>query len=79
MKITLWSTNCPKCNVIKKKLEQKCIKFDLVEDTDKVLEFGKLNNIMSAPLLEVENGVHKVYTFKDAVDFINSYKEGVIE
>ena len=68
MKITLWSTNCPKCNVIKKKLEQKGIKFDLVEDTDKVLEFGKLNKVMSAPILVIDD---QIMDFKAANDWIN--------
>lgn len=72
MKITLWSTGCPMCNVLKKKLDQKEIEYELIEDTDRVLEFGKQNKVMSAPLLEVQNGEHEIYTFKDAVSFVNS-------
>ena len=64
MDVTLWSTNCPKCNVLKSILEQKGIKFELVEDADKMIEKG----FMSAPILEVDG---KVMDFITAVKWVN--------
>ena len=63
MDVTLWSTNCPKCNVLKSKLEQKGIKFELVEDADKMIEKG----FMSAPMLEVDGSV---MNFPDAMKWV---------
>lgn len=68
MKITLYSTHCPKCKIIETKLERKSIEFKLIDDTEKVIQFGKENNIMSAPILVVDT---LVMDFKTANDWIN--------
>lgn len=68
MKITLWSTNCPKCNVLKIKLKAKKIDFELIEDKDKVVEFGNNCGITSAPILQVDDNY---YDFTQAVKWIN--------
>jgi len=64
MKVTLYSTNCPRCIVLEKKLNQKNIEFDLVSDEDTMINKG----FMTAPMLEVGN---EVYDFKGAVDWLN--------
>lgn len=53
MKVTLYSTNCPKCNILEKKLNEKAIAFDVVTDPDAIIEKG----FLSAPLLEVDGEV----------------------
>ena len=64
MKVTLYSTNCPRCIVLEKKLNQKNIEFDLVSDEDTMINKG----FMTAPMLEVDD---EVYDFKGAVDWLN--------
>ena len=64
----LYSTHCPRCKVLEMKLKQKNIDFEIIDDKDKVIEIGKANGIMSAPLLEI-NG--KIYDFTQAIAEIN--------
>lgn len=65
--VKLYTTHCPKCNVLEKKLKLSGISFEIVEDfdVDKMVEKG----FSSAPILEVD-GILKNYT--DAVKWINS-------
>lgn len=65
MAATLYSTHCPKCNVLEKKLKQKNISYEEVNDIEKMKEKGYL----SVPVLEVD-GVSM--DFKTASDWINS-------
>ena len=62
--IILYSTGCPKCNVLEKKLKAKDIDFVVVEGEQVIAEKG----FSEAPLLEVD-GVVK--TFPEAVQWIN--------
>lgn len=66
--VKLYSTNCSKCKVVELKLKQKNIDFELITDTDKVVEIGRKNNIMSAPILEADG---KYLDFTSAVKYIN--------
>lgn len=66
--ITLYSTHCPKCNVLEKKLNIKKLEYTLVEDEDLMVEKG----FLSAPMLEVDG---KVMTFKDAIDWLENLEE----
>lgn len=50
MKVTLFSTNCPKCKVLEAKLEQAGIECDVVTDENVMIEKG----FSSAPMLEVD-------------------------
>ena len=61
MNVILYSTNCPKCNVLKTKLELKNVSFDLVEDEDVMIAKG----FSSAPMLEVDDNI---------MDFISALK-----
>lgn len=65
MNVVLYSTNCPKCIVLEKKLTQKNIEFEVINDVKAIRKLGYL----TAPLLEV-NG--KIMDFKEAVDWINT-------
>ena len=65
MKVVLYSTHCPRCNVLEKKLQQKNIQYEEINDVDIMTEKG----YMSAPMLEVD-GVSM--NFKEAVDWVNS-------
>lgn len=63
-KIILYSTNCPKCNVLEKKLQSKNIDFELCNDVDLMLS----KEIQQAPYLEVDN---ELMDFSKAVKWVN--------
>lgn len=64
MKITLYSTGCPKCKVLKHKLEEKGIKYTENNSVDEMLSLG----ISQAPVLSVDN---KLFDFSTANDWVN--------
>lgn len=61
--ITLYTTHCPKCKVLEKKLAQKNIEY--VEVTD-IAEMQKLG-FKSAPILEVDG---KIMNQTDAIRWL---------
>lgn len=65
MKVTLYSTDCPKCKVLEKKLDNNGVAYETEKDIDKMLEKG----FVSAPMLEVD-GV--VMNFKEGIEWINN-------
>lgn len=56
----LYSTNCPRCEVLKKKLALANIEFEEENDVSKMQEKG----IMTAPMLEVDG---KMMDFSQAI------------
>lgn len=68
MKVILYSTHCPRCNVLTKKLEQKNIAYEEIND----IEIMKEKGYLTVPVLEVD-GVS--LDFKTASDWINSREE----
>lgn len=56
MKVTLYSTGCPKCNVLKKKLEAANINYTEVTDTDKVSQICNSTGFDSVPIIAIEDG-----------------------
>lgn len=65
MNVVLYSTHCPRCNVLAKKLQQKNISYEEVNDVEIMKEKGYL----TVPILEVDG---TIMDFKTAVDWINS-------
>lgn len=63
MNIILYSTHCPKCNVLEKKLSAFGYKYNVVTDEDLMVKKG----FMSAPMLEVDN---IIMDFKTAIDWV---------
>lgn len=61
--ITLYSTHCPRCNVLEKKLEKKGIEFELNEDIQILIKKG----FTTAPVLEVDG---KFMNFMEANKWI---------
>ena len=53
MNVILYSTNCPKCKVLEKKLGDSEIQYEVVTDEDLMIEKG----FSSAPMLEVDGTV----------------------
>ena len=65
MSVILYSTGCPKCKVLKAKLDNTWIKYEIVDDVDEMLRLG----ITTVPCLGVDG---KVLNFKESVDWVNS-------
>lgn len=65
MKVILYSTHCPRCNVLEKKLKQKNIPYEEVNDIAIMEEKGYL----SVPVLEVDD---VSMDFRTANDWINT-------
>ncbi len=53
MEVTLYSTGCPQCNVLKQKLDKKGISYNVETDIDKIIELG----FKTAPVLKVDSEV----------------------
>jgi glutaredoxin len=62
-KVVLYSTGCPKCNILKKKLSERNIEF--LENNDKN-EMIKLN-FVNVPILEVDGTRME---FKEAIEWV---------
>lgn len=65
--ITLFSTNCPKCKVLEKKLNDKKIEYKIETDIDKMFEL----DITQVPMLMIDD---KLYDFSRAVEWVNAYQ-----
>lgn len=65
-KMTLFTTGCPKCKILEKKLTDKGIEFEKCEDVARMTELG----FVSLPVLEDGDG--KRMTYFEAVKFVNS-------
>lgn len=65
MKIILYTTHCPKCEILEEKLKNKDIKYQEVNDIELMLKKG----YMSVPVVECDG---KVYQFAEANKLINS-------
>lgn len=66
--IILYSTHCPKCKILTKKLTEKNIEYIEFTDVDKMIEMG----FSVMPMLEVD-GV--IMDFGTANKWINEFKE----
>ena len=69
--IVLYSTDCPRCKVLEKKLGQKNIDFTINKNTDDIMNVAHKTGFISAPLLEVDG---QVMGFEQANQFINNFK-----
>lgn len=66
MQVILYTTNCPKCKILEKKMNDKNVQFETVTDIDVMISKG----FMMAPMLEVDG---KVMDFVTANTWINNY------
>jgi predicted DsbA family dithiol-disulfide isomerase len=64
MTITLYSTHCPKCNILTQKLNQANIQYNEINDVEVMLAKG----FSSAPMLEVDGTIMNFY---EANNWIN--------
>jgi glutaredoxin len=61
--IILFSSGCPKCKVLKQKLDDKQIKYEVSEDFDELI----LQNLQTVPVLKVDG---EYYQFGEAIKLI---------
>lgn len=61
---TLYSTHCPKCQILEKKMAQKGIEYIEITDTRQMLDMG----LSSVPWLEVDG---QMMDFNQANQWIN--------
>lgn len=61
--VTFYSTRCPKCNILEKKLKAANIDYTENNDVDVMLSKG----LLTAPALEVDG---EIYTFAQAVEWL---------
>ena len=64
MEVILYSTGCPKCRVLKTKLDKKNINYIENNDVEEMLELG----FDLLPVLKVDNDI---MNFTEANDWIN--------
>lgn len=64
MIVTLYTTHCPKCEVLKKKLDNKKIEYDEIDDIKLIAKKGYL----SVPVLEVDG---TPFNFSTANNWVN--------
>lgn len=67
MNIVLYSTHCPRCTVLEKKLEAKGIKFEVETSVDDMLSLG----ITQVPMLRVDD---KLLNFAEANTWVNNQR-----
>lgn len=63
-KIILYSNNCPRCKILKKKLDDNKINYEIIDNVDTMIEKG----LSTVPVLEI-NG--RMLDFKEAVEWVN--------
>ena len=61
--VTFYSTHCPKCNILEKKLKAANIDYTENNDVDVMLSKG----LSTTPALEVDS---EIYTFAQAVEWL---------
>ena len=64
MNVVMYSTGCPKCKILKKKLDEKKVVYE--EETD--VEKMKSKGIDRVPVLEVDG---KLFSYSEAVKLVN--------
>ena len=65
MDIKFYTTHCPKCLVLEKKLKNSGLEYQIITD----IEFMKATGKLTSPLLEVDG---RIMEFSEAVSFLNS-------
>lgn len=62
--MTLYSTNCPLCKVLKTKLDEKKYTYTIISDEQTIIEKG----FMSVPILEIDD---LIMTYNEAIKWLN--------
>ena len=69
--ITLYTTHCPKCNVLEAKLKEKNISYSICEDVEVMRKKG----FLSAPVLGIEDDHSRYLDFMGAIQWLKDYDD----
>lgn len=64
MEVILYTTDCPKCKVLEKKLNTKNVSYDTIKDVSLMQNLG----IFSSPCLSVDG---KIFDFQQSINWVN--------
>lgn len=67
--IIFYSTGCPRCRILKKKLDEKGIHYEICSDEEHMTGLG----LTEVPALGIKG---RLYSFREAVEWLN-HIEGV--
>ena len=67
-KVILFSTGCPKCMILSKKLDMAGVPYEVNTDVQELIDMG----IMSVPVLKVEDDY---LDFMTAIAWVNDFME----
>lgn len=68
--VVLYTIHCPMCKVLEKKLNLAGIKYEIMDDQEKMTEMG----LRQSPMLQVNCG--PLMNFKEADAWIKEHKNG---
>ena len=66
MKVIVYSTHCPMCNVLEKKLSSANINYEIIDDMEVMQQKG----FKTAPVLEVDG---EAMNFKPALEWVKKH------
>ena len=66
MKVILYTTHCPRCEILSEKLNEAGVQYETKEDPEEMLKLG----FMSAPVLKVDD---EIYSFREACLWADDY------
>ena len=64
-KVILYSNNCPRCKILKRKLDDNKIDYEIIDDVDTMIDKG----LSTVPVLEIND---RMLDFKEAVEWVNN-------
>lgn len=69
-KIIFYTTNCPRCQVLKKKMDSLGIEYELNDDIEEMMLWG----IQTVPMLRIEKELFDASSFTALLDFSQAVK-----
>lgn len=63
--VTLYTTHCPKCIILEKKLQERNIEYQVCDNVDLMLERG----FAEAPMLEIDG---EIFNFGESIKKLNN-------
>ena len=67
-KIIFYTTNCPRCQVLKKKMDSLGIEYELNDDIEEMMLWG----VQTVPMLRIEK---QLLDFSQAVKWLKEYEK----
>lgn len=70
LEFIVYSTGCPKCKVLLKKLDSAKAKYSVVSDIEELKKLG----IKEVPMMRTFDGTNnsKLYNFKESIEIVNN-------